>query len=396
MYTDAGNAQFRLFVQSTESETKKELIIGDTAQYLPTGHVVYAVDNNLFAVPFDPVKLEKGGGPVPMVEGVLRAGGAPQYAVSDSGTLIYMPGTAILQNQRDFVWVDREGKEEPLGTPSDVYYDYFRISPDGTRVALTITVGGNQDIWIWDMVRKTMTRLTFDNAFDGSPIWTLDGKRIIFDSASEGRQSIFWKAADGSGKIEKLASVQDREIWPYPISSNGKSLILGEYGAESGYDIGTLSMEGDHTPKLLLKERYGEYRPHLSPDGRWIAYQSDESGRWEIYVRPFPDVDIGRLQVSTSGGEFPIWSLDGKELFYCSPDSIMAVSVKTKPALKLGTPKSLFPNKYVGQFDVHPDGKRFLMLKPRAAADGKTAEAPRKIVIVLNWLEELKRRVPLK
>jgi serine/threonine protein kinase/Tol biopolymer transport system component len=394
LYTNAG-APYKVFVQSLESGKPKELLIGDTARYLPTGHLVYAVDNNLFAVAFDPVKLEIKSGPIPMVEGVLRASGAPQYAVSDSGTLIYMPGSSV-SNQRTFVWVDRQGKEESIGVPPNIYYDYFKMSPDGTRVAMTITASGNQDIWIWDIARKTMTRFTFENGNDGDPVWTPDGKRILFDSAREGRESIFWKAADGSGKVEKLASVPDRDIWPYPLSSDGKTLILGEYGGENRYDIGMLSMEGDHTPKWLLKEKYGEYRANLSTDGKWLAYQSDESGSWEIYIRPFPDVDSGgRWQVSTNGGEFPLWSPNGKELFYRGPDSIVAVSVETKPTLKLGTPKNLFLNKYVGQFDITPDGKRFVMLKPLAASNEKPA-AKGKIVVVLNWLEELKQRVPVE
>jgi dipeptidyl aminopeptidase/acylaminoacyl peptidase len=158
-----------------------------------------------------------------------------------------------------------------------------------------------------------------------------------------------------------------------------------------------LLMEGDHTPKLLLKEKYGESSPQISPDGKWLAYESDESGKYEIYVRAFPDVESGgRWQVSTSGGGFPLWSPDGRELFYRSGDAVMAVSVEAKPIFKLGTPKSLFPNKYVGQFDISPDGKRFLMLKPATADEKSTAEAPRKIVVVFNWFEELKRRVPVK
>jgi Tol biopolymer transport system component len=400
LYTDsAGPSQGNVMVQSLESGKTKVLLAGFSLGYLPTGHIIYGLpnDNHLYASPFDLNSMEVKGGPIPMVEGVM--GNGRESAVSGSGTLVYVSATGSTAiNRRAFVWVGREGKEEPLAAQPNAYYDYFKISPDGTRIALTIIVDGNYDLWIWDLARKTMTRLTFDNAFDGLPIWTPDSHRIIFESFREGRESIFWKAADGSGKVEKLASVQDRNIYPWSVSSDGKTLFLGESGGESGYDIGMLSMEGGRTPKLLLQEKYGEDEPQISPDGRWIAYESDESGRWEIYVRSFPDVESGgRWQVSASGGEFPLWAPNGKELFYRSPDAIMAVPVETKPTLKLGTPKSLFPNRYVGQFDISPDGKRFLMLKPAPAADEKTkAEAPQKIVVVLNWLEELKQRVPAK
>jgi hypothetical protein len=171
---------------------------------------------------------------------------------------------------------------------------------------------------------------------------------------------------------------------------------LGAIFGETGYDIGMLSMEGGRTQKLLLQEKCGEDMAQISPDGKWLAYQSDESGRYEVYVRSFPDVENGgRWQVSTDGGIFLLWSPNGRELFYRSPDAIMAVSVETKPTFKRGTPQSLFPNRYIGQFDISSDGKRFLMLKP--AADEKfKAEASQKIVVVVNWLEELKRLAPVK
>jgi WD40 repeat protein len=397
MYTNTLEQPDKVVVQSLESGKRKDLCKGDTAWYLPTGHLVYAVDNNLFAAAFDPVKTAIEGGSVPMVEGVLRAGGAPQYAVSDSGTLVYMPGSSVL-SQRTFAWVDRQGKEQPLDAPLNVYHDYFKISPDGTRVALTIITDGNYDIWIWDIFRKTMTRLTSDLGSDIGPVWTPDGKRIIYMSSNEGRGCIFCIAADGSGKVEKLASMPDREIWAESVSNDGKIVFLGTSDTVTEGDIGILSMGKGQTPKLLLHEKYYESGPQISSDGKWLAYESNESGRYEIYLRPFPDVESGgRWQVSTSGGDFPLWSPNGKELFYRGPEAIMAVSVETRPAFKLGTPKSLFPNKYVGQFDISPDGKRFLMLKPSAAADEKsTAKTPRKIVVVLNWLEELKRRVPVK
>jgi serine/threonine-protein kinase len=350
-------------------------------------------NNNLFAVPFDLHKLEVKGGPVPIVEI------GSWFAYSNSGTLVYLPGTtSTAAPWRTLVWVNRAGKEEPLGTPPNEYR-YPKVSPDGTRVALTIDTGGN-DIWIWDVVRKTMTRLTFDKHSVQS-IWTPDGKRIVYYSGREaGLIGIYWKAADGTGEDEKLASTSDRSLYPWSWSSDGKTLVMTELTDSTKHDIGVLSMEGDRVRKPLLQhEGYNVAQPEISPDGRWMAYTSDESGQNEIYVRPFPEVNKGRWQVSTSGGGWPLWSPDGRELFYLSLDSAMAVSVETGPTLSFGTPKTLFRLAYFlselggALWDISPDGKRFLMMKEAGSGAGG---GPRKINIVLNWFEELKQRVPVK
>jgi serine/threonine-protein kinase len=397
IYT-TGVAPYKLLVQSTESGAGKEFLIGDTARYLPSGHLIYAVDSNLFAVPFDPVKLEKKGGPVQVVEGVFRAGGAPQYDVSDSGTLVYMPAAGpAAGGQYSLVWVDREGKEEPLKAEPKAY-ERLKMSPDGTRVALSInTADGRGDIWIYDLVRGTMTRLTLDEGRTGESQWTLDGERIIFGYARGSNYGIYWKSAAGTGKAEQIASLPDGDIWPESLLSDGNTLLFGQYGAGTGNNIGMLSLEGDRTPKSLMQEKYDEANPQISPDGRWLAYQSNESGQYEVYLRPFPDMDSDkRWQVSTSGGFEPLWSPDRRELFYRSGDTVMTVPVQTEPIFRLGTPQKLFTGRYRDDWDIHPDGKRFLMLKASAAADEKPVTEAPKIVVVLNWLEELKRRVPVK
>jgi Tol biopolymer transport system component len=344
-----------------------------------------------------------------LVEGVLRTIGAPQYAVSDSGTLVYVPGTTVTSPiaQRMLLWVDRNGREEPIAAAPNFYKDP-KISPDGTKIALA-AFAGSYDIWIWDIVRQAMTRLTFDGASD-FPLWTPDGKRIAYLSRRERSFGVYWKAADGTGKDEILRS---GEYLPVPASwsDGGKTLIIQDITAEviaaRSAGIGALSTEGDRKWKPLLKENVAA-QPRISPDGQWMAYDSFELGRFEVYVRPFPDVDRGRWQVSTSGGDSPLWSRDGRELFYRSGDAVMAVSVKADAGFSPGTPKPLFRGAYVS-FDLHvgrpdlnpwdisPDGKRFLMMK-EAAPTGKpaAAESPRKINIVMNWLEELKQRVPRK
>jgi eukaryotic-like serine/threonine-protein kinase len=178
--------------------------------------------------------------------------------------------------------------------------------------------------------------------------------------------------------------------------------MTGISGAGPNLEIGALSLEGDRKYRPLLKEKYSEYQPQISRNGKWMAYTSEESGQAEVYVRPFPDVDGGRWQVSTSGGDWPIWSRDGRELFYRSGDAFMAVSVKTKPTIRLETPKTMFrgtyaggSNAFIGNWDVSPDGKRFIMIRP-AGLIPSAGGGPRKINIVLNWFEELKQRVPVK
>jgi serine/threonine-protein kinase len=301
------------------------------------------------------------------------------------------------------VWVNRQGKEEPVVAEPNSYLDP-RISPDGTRIALSLGIqaSGNRDIWIWDLVRRNLTRLTFDAADEVGPLWTPDGQRIAFFSNRGGKTGVYWKAADGTGKDEFLAGGHYPASW----SEDGKTIVLTEWNPETlNYDIGILPTQGDRQLRWLLKEKYHEAQPRISPDGRWLAYTSNESGQYQVYVRPFPEVEGGRWQVSTSGGDSPLWSRDGRQLFFRNGDEVMAVPVKTVPALSLETPKMLFRGTYVGvdlgydnwdnsPWDISHDGQRFLMMKETGAAS--VGGRSRRINIALNWFEELKRRVPAK
>jgi Tol biopolymer transport system component len=332
----------------------------------------------------------------------------PQYAVSDSGTLVYLPiSTAAGFLQRTLVWVDRNGREEPLATPPRDYKSP-RISPDGTRVALDFHTGVNEDVWIWDLARKTLTRLTEEPSQDSQGMWMPDGKRIIYVSTREGDFSrLLWKAADGSGNREFFTSGSSPSsmLIPSSWSIDRKTLAVTELfvGYPLSQDIGLIPIEGDRKLRSLLREKYIEGQPHISPYGDWMAYTSDKSGRAEVYMCPFPDVNSGkRKQVSTSGGDSPLWSPDGRELFYRNGDSVMAVPVKMHPTFSLDMPKLLFQGSYfpcsfhlvgyeLNPWDISPDGKRFLMIKESASAAGA-----QRINIVLNWFEELKQRVPEK
>ena len=406
-----GSDPYQVAVQSIQSNQRKVLLNpGDTARYLPTGHIVYTLDYSLYAAPFDLDTLQAGK-PVQVVEGLFRVGHQymPQYSISRSGALLYVPKAATAAAPGStLVWVDRHGKEEPIETRPSLYSS-LRISPDGTRVALEAVIDGNRDIWILDLTRNnTLRRLTFDKGGDYIPLWSRDGKRIAFSSSRHGNISVYWKAADGTGKDEPVvgSAVPDTDIFPLSWSKDGKSLVLMENFSTAGisdFGIGALAMEGNRKYRPLLKEKYHEFQPQISPNGRWMAYVSNESGQAQIYVRPFPEVDSGRWQVSTGGGNSPLWSRDGQELFYLNGSAVMAVAVKTESSFSFETPKILFRGMYLSQpgrlvnaslqnylWDVSPDGKRFLMMKESGTA------ASTRINIVLNWFEELKQRVPKK
>jgi serine/threonine protein kinase len=401
--TDWDEAQ--IVVQSLKTGERKLLVSGGSdARYLPTGHLVYALGGVLSAIVFDVDNLKVIGGAVPILEGVQRASGftgAAQFGFSDTGMLAYVVGGADAAVGLSLVWVDRNGEEELLGLEPKIYLGP-RISPDGTKVALTVLDGGDSDIWIWDLIREIMSRLTLDETTENNPLWTTDGQKIVFSSNRDNTFSIYWKSADGAGESQNLCSASGSEIGVNGVSwsHDGKFLLLQEVNPGEG-NIGMLSMDGDRPRKPLLQEKYNEIQPQISPDGRWIAYASDQSGDFEVYVRPFPEVNKTMWQVSTSGGRDPLWAPDGRELFYRNGNSVMAVEVETKSAFSPGKPKVLFQGEYISgstsnlnPWDISHDGKRFLMVK-EATRVSTTAEASRPTInIVLNWFEELKERVP--
>jgi Tol biopolymer transport system component len=404
LYTAVSGTNTTIVIQSLKSGEPKELFAGSGAIYLPTGHIVYGLNNNISAIRFDLDRLEVVGGSVTILENVQ------QGAISNSGTGVYIGLPPALKGAaapgRTLVWVDHKGIEEQLSAQPNMYR-FPKISPDGTQIALSMAASGSRDIWVWDLVRKTLTRLTFEGKENITPIWTPDGKRIAFWSSAREKNvaGIFWKAADGTGQDELLSTFKDRSFFPYCLSSDGKYLIGAETPDLQRFDIGMISMEGEHARKILLNQDYQELQPKISPDARWIAYASNESHKMEIYVRSFPDVTKGRWLVSTSGGDSPLWSPDGRELFYLNGDAVMAVSVKTEPSfVSVGTPTILFKGTYIAAYpdngtpwDISPKDRRFLMIKPlQSTAAASAAGTVRKINIALNCFEELKKKVPVK
>jgi len=380
-------------VQSVETGERQDLASGGTnPRYAPTGHLVYAQSGALMAVPFDPQRLAVEGTAVPIVEGVLQSlsSGDAQFSVSATGALVYVPGN-VLGSQRRLVWVSRNGAEQALDIPARAYRNP-RLSPDGRRVAASIEEQETQ-IWLYDLARQTLTRLTFEANNNSIPAWTPDGKRIAFFSNRTGPLNIFWQLADGSGGLERLTTGEYLNA-PHSWSPDGQLLAFTEVHPSTGNDIWVLPLK-DRKPQPFLRTPYSEGAPRFSPDGRWLAYASTESGRNEIYVQPYPGPG-GKWQISAEGGTEPVWNPNGRELFYRSGDRMMAVEITTQPSFAAGRPRILFeagqylPTPAVSpNYDVSPDGQRFLMLKaPEQEA------APTQINVVLNWFEELKRRVP--
>jgi len=380
----------RAVVQSLKTGQRKVVIEGAAdARYLESGHLLYGHDATMLAVPFDVRRLEVKGGPVALLEGVTESlqTGAMQFGVSRTGTAVFVPGT-VAQN-RSMVWVDRQGKEEPIPAPPKPYQNP-RLSPDGKRLAVEIN-DQEQAIWIWEFMRGTLTRLTFGRTSDLIPRWSVDGQRVFYSAIVDGERDVFSKAADGTGEPLRLTRGKNGTVARSP-TPDGKLLIVQGLGRGTGQDISVVSLEGDHALRPLLHAPYDEAQPEISPDGRWIAYMSNESARAEVYVRPFPDVDKGRWQVSTGGGAGPRWSRDMRELYFNEPNATMATRIHVDGAsFSTEKPVQLFPRPNYGGQDLAPDG-RFLVIKFGVA----NPQQQQQVVVVMNWIEELKSRVAAK
>jgi len=391
-----------IVVRSLATGARTVLVRGGAdARYLPTGHLVYAQGDTLFGIAFNAKTLTLSGGPVPLVRGVMRADNqltaAANFGVTADGTLVYVSGESVTR-RTTLVWVDRAGREQPIDVPPRSYI-YAQLSPDGTRVALD-SRDEDYDIWILDLERVTLQRLTFDPGLNRSPIWSPDGARVAFTAVVDGAEVTYWQAADGSGVAEQLIAARasgDVEF-ASDFSADGTALLYNI--GINDFAIERLDATAD---AQVVATPASERNPTLSPDGRWLAYQSNASGPFEIIVRPFPALETGGpWQVSTNGGTRPEWRRDGRELFYFREDTgsgaeVVAVPIEPGDTFRSGAPVTLFRGHYLAQqsqrgiYDVTADGQRFLMIK--RAEDGAAANAPQ-IVIVENWFEELKRLVP--
>jgi serine/threonine-protein kinase len=396
IYTIWGNTRFddsRIAVVSLETGEHRELIQGGAyGRYVPSGHLLYARSGGLLAVPFDLSRLQVTGSPVSIVEGVSMSPttGETEFSTSADGSLAYVQGGWNIA-ESTLLWVDRKGATTPLPAPARSYASP-RLSPDGQRLAVAIE-GTDPGVWIYEVARGTLSQLGA-SALIPAPIWTADGRRVTRRSP---KFQIDWLAADGSGSAEGLTSNEGVGFQiPTSWSPDGKMLAFTVQGQTTGWDIWLLSLTGERKEGPFLQTPANEGNAIFSPDGRWLAYVSDESGRDEVYVRPV-EGSGGKWQISTQGGGEPVWARSGKELFYRDGDKMMAVAVESKPQFTAGKPKLLFEGhyetsnytNYLRNYDVSLDGQRFLMVKA-----GEQVTSAAQINIVLNWFEELKRRVP--
>jgi eukaryotic-like serine/threonine-protein kinase len=376
-------------------------------RYVASGHVVYLQRGTMMAAPFDLASLKVTGEGIGVVAGVMQSAnttnetfdsGAGQFAVSSSGSLLYMPGGIFPDAERMVVWVSRTGAEELLPMPVRPYLSP-RLSPDGKLI--TLWTQGDRNVWIYDLARRSLTRVNVDGR-NTRGIWAPDGKRIAFSSTVGGpEENPYLVSADGSGAPDRLATC-DCPSYASSWTPDGRTIVTAEL-KENNYDIVLVDVAGIHHKTPLLHGKASQNYPDISPDGRWIAYVSNESGRAEVYVQPFPDLG-SRHQISTDGGTAPAWSRNGRELFYtttatlggqASVTRMMAVAVTAAPTFVASPPRMLFEGRYgataiVRPYDVSPDGQRFLMVKQKERAPISASQ----MILVQNWLEELKARVP--
>ncbi len=384
-----GKGEGKIMAGSLDPKEKpKKILDADSlAEYSPQGFLLYVKEGTLVAQHFDASALKVTGEPVPVAEnmGALSTGLA-DFSVSDDGVLVYRAGASADDR---LVWVDRAGKElSEVGKPDE--YGSTALSPDGTRLAMQIADprSNKSDIWIRDLARGVTSRLTFDPGNDGGPLWSPDGKKIVFDSDRKGPPSLYEKAASGTGPVKELWSCGD-PIVPNDWSRDGRYIAVDRNAKKTGWDVWILPVDGKAKPFPFVATKFTDVLPVFSPDGRYIAYESNETGRFEIYVRSFPGSG-GKWQVSADGGGEPHWSADGRTIYFRSLDSkIMAVSVESGAHFSAGVPKPLFPVRLQAgirrnDFLVSRDGRRFLLLSTL----GKERTAP--MVVVLHWPAALK------
>ncbi len=369
---------------------RRSLLRGYVARFVPTGHLVFIRAGTLHAVRFDPSTIRMVGSPVPIVQGVAAAAdsGVAHFAVSKAGVLAYVPGATA--DARTLVWVDRQGHETAVPGFPRQSYQTPTLSPDGRQLAVTV-LGSTHDVWVGDLTRATLTRLTVEGD-NHVATWTPDGGRVVLNAQRSSKYTVY-AIAPGGGPEERLVTGPD-EAYAGSWSADGRTLALSVVSAANQQDVWLLRRDRGGLAAPLLQTAFDERDPAISPDGRWLAYSSNQTGRYEVYMRPL-DPSGGTEQVSNAGGTQPVWRRDGRELFYRNGDEMVAVGLTVTPSSVAATiPHVLFRGNYAPGFtqyqrtyDVTPDGSRLLMVR---------SEQPplTEIRVVLDWFSELRRRVP--
>jgi len=391
---DYNNADVDAVVVAT-GERRRILTGASFIQYVPSGELIFMRNGSIHAVRFDARSLAVSGTPVPVVNGVAGdvTTGAAAFACADDGTLVYAPGLGGTGGDlRRLVWADRNGAVEALNLPAAFYND-LRMSPDGSRFAVIAGASGSGDVWIYDVARKTFTRLTFDRTI-ATPIWSPDGRSVIYSSIdAAGGTTFLRKPVDGSREPQKLATIDGRSFLISINPAGDRLTVVKTTNTQAGVaDIVTVSIP-DSVEKPLVVTSAAEYSASPSPDGRWLAYQSNESGRYEVYVRDLREGG-GRWQISTGGGEEPRWSPDGRELFFRIDDRFMHARMTPGDPFDADTPAKLFDGIFNVRsdsgagYDVNPKTGRFLMIRP---ADPAASTAVSALNVVINWFADLQR-----
>lgn len=407
-WDDARVENARVVAQDLKSGVRKVLVQnGGSPAFLPTGHITYTANGVLFAVPFDPRRLEVTGPAVAVVEGVARWAGYSQYAFSRSGSLAYIPGPVVAGSASNEVLalVDRSGAVERLKL-APAGYAFPRVSRDGKRVAYQIDEGKESAVWTWELSGQTAPRrLTLPGAgLNRYPIWSADGERVTFQSSRDGDPGIWWQRADGSAPAERLTRAEGGAAQiPDSWSPDGRTLSFTEEKNNSSA-VRTYSLREKTTTALAEAPQAYFGRSAFSPDGRWIAYQQAMMPNSRIYVQPFPPTGSIYAAPEDADSHHPAWSSDGKELFYvCGPSQFGSFAVLAAGSVISFGPPVRFPTSgfetsapaLVRKYDVLPGGKRFIGVVPALATQAGSSSAPQ-IDVVLNWFEDVKQRAPVR
>ena len=353
-------------------------VIGGRALGVVAGHLVYVrPDGVAMAAPFDIGRRRVTGPATPVQDSirVLDASGEAVAFLNKAGGLVFARGAL----NRRLVWVDRSGASRPaLSTERE--FVFVRISPDGKQVAVSATAGGKGDLWLFDIATSTLTPLTASSTAR-NPVWSSDGKRILFISTQGGRSAFWWQPVDGSGPAVRVADAP-HNAWNIDLAPDGRTTVFNAI-YDGTFNVESFALDSTHERHdVSASPNATEALARFSPDGRSVAYMSDESGQPEIYVRSFPEGG-NRIQVSGGGGTRPVWSRDGKTLYYREGSRMVAAALTRDPALRVASRQALFDGPYDREFDVSPDGSRFLMIETRSSGMS--------LVVIPNWLTELHR-----
>ncbi|MHC4583603.1 MAG: protein kinase domain-containing protein [Planctomycetota bacterium] len=400
LFTNIGQGfdAHQIEVYSLQTNTSKSIFKGGTyARYIPTGHLIYGRNETLYAVRFDLEQLRIVGPHIPVVSGIMTPQSwSAQFAVSPDGSFAYIPVKAR-STELSPVWVDRKGQVKPLQGATPRGYVNVRISPDAALAAFTIQDGDNQDIWVYDLIRHTLNPLTSDGS-SAIPFWVLDGKFLLFGSYRTEKPQLYRQSLTGSGSAELLTTLEQPAGAMTSCSLDGKEFLFARSDPKHpklDQDIWVvrLKQNQEHSQQLYIQRDINQREAVWSPNGQWVAYSSDESGRWEVYVEPYPGPGP-KVPVSNEGGQQPMWSRDGKELFYRNGNKMMAAAVETELQFIVTGHIELFEGRYLStaslqNYDVAPDGRFLMIREPREST-------PIGINVVLNWFDELKQLVPME